>query len=159
MRASADTGHPHVRWWAVMQWTPAVAVVCCTSQLISDARHPGSTRLFAMCGRLLTGDAHTCGCLFELGWPSLVTRHPRMSGCSSSLIPIDLNTHTHTHKSTSISLSYNDIRYADSEKVNSVFFEYSLQFKTYFIHYKAYSKQLNIVYLFHVYLYLVGPLI
>ena len=50
------------------------SVAHCTSGLISDAG-----RLFATCGRLLTRDTHTCMCLYELRWPSLVTRHPPQS--------------------------------------------------------------------------------
>ena len=81
MRASADTGHPHVRcaadkpWCSGHQDSCSVAVVCCTSRLISDAHRLRSTRLFATWGRPPTRDTRTCGCLHELGWPSLVMRH------------------------------------------------------------------------------------
>ena len=54
----------------------SMVVVRCTSRLIIDVRRVRSTRLFATCGHLLTRDTRTCGCLHELGWPALVTRHP-----------------------------------------------------------------------------------
>ena len=86
VRVSADTGHPHVRWYAVTQQTPGFlqsAVVCCTSRLISDVRRQHSTRLFAV-----------CRCLHELGWPSFDTYHSRQSGCSFAPLLIDQNTET-----------------------------------------------------------------
>ena len=63
------------------------AVACCTSRLITDARHLRSTHLFA-----------TCGCLHELGRPSLVTRQDtrrsRLSRCSYAVLPFDQNNMT-----------------------------------------------------------------
>ena len=43
----------------------SAVVVCCTSRLISDDCCFRSTRLFARCGRPLTRDTHTCGCLHD----------------------------------------------------------------------------------------------
>ena len=69
-----------------------VAVVRCTSRLISDARRLRSTRLFATCVRLMTQHGATCRCLHELGWPSSSrnTSHCSLSGCSKLNFP-DLN--------------------------------------------------------------------
>ena len=68
-------------WCNGHQDSGIVVVVCCTSRLISDACRLYSTRLFLYSPvryvwASLTPDTRMCECLHELGWPSLVRRHP-----------------------------------------------------------------------------------
>ena len=110
----------------------SAAVVCCTSRLISDARHPRSTRLFANCGRLLlTRHTGMCGCLHELGWPSLVTSE-RVRIC---LTANWYKYYDHDHTQHITHYHWNQGPFNDSPQAlhNIIFFQWSQYLQFYFL--------------------------